>query len=94
MAMILIHIAALAVFALLLALTRNLLGNSKMPPVELRGKTLVVLGLGGSGEQIARQRRRQKTARGCVPAGARCRQALRRCRSALPSRSCQAGRAR
>jgi phosphoglycerate dehydrogenase-like enzyme/glyoxylase-like metal-dependent hydrolase (beta-lactamase superfamily II) len=42
-------------FALLLALTRNLLGKEKMPPVELRGKTMLLVGLGGSGEQIARR---------------------------------------
>jgi cyclase len=42
-------------FALILALTRNLSGKSKLPPVELRGKTMVLLGLGGSGEQIARR---------------------------------------
>jgi phosphoglycerate dehydrogenase-like enzyme/glyoxylase-like metal-dependent hydrolase (beta-lactamase superfamily II) len=42
-------------FALLLALTRNLLGKEKTPPVELRGKSLLLLGLGGSGEQIARR---------------------------------------
>jgi phosphoglycerate dehydrogenase-like enzyme len=42
-------------FALLLALTRNLLGKEKMPPIELRGKTMLLLGLGGSGEQIARR---------------------------------------
>jgi phosphoglycerate dehydrogenase-like enzyme/glyoxylase-like metal-dependent hydrolase (beta-lactamase superfamily II) len=40
-------------FALLLALTRNLLGKNKTPPVELRGKTMLLVGLGGSGEQIA-----------------------------------------
>lgn len=44
-----------ATFALLLGLTRNLLGKAKIPPVELRGKTLLVLGLGGAGEQIARR---------------------------------------
>jgi phosphoglycerate dehydrogenase-like enzyme len=42
-------------FALLLALTRNLLGKEKTPPVELRGKTMLLVGLGGSGEQIARR---------------------------------------
>ncbi len=42
-------------FALLLALTRNLQGKDKMPPVELRGKTMLLVGLGGSGEQIARR---------------------------------------
>src|SRR5262249_60217418 len=42
-------------FALILALTRNLSGKSKLPPVELRNKTMVVVGLGGSGEQIARR---------------------------------------
>src|SRR5262249_23832647 len=42
-------------FALLLALTRNLLGKEKTPPVELRGKSLLLVGLGGSGEQIARR---------------------------------------
>ncbi len=42
-------------FALLLALTRNLLGKGKMPPTELRGKTMLLVGLGGSGEQIARR---------------------------------------
>jgi phosphoglycerate dehydrogenase-like enzyme/glyoxylase-like metal-dependent hydrolase (beta-lactamase superfamily II) len=42
-------------FALLLALTRNLLGKEKMPPMELRGKKMLLLGLGGSGEQIARR---------------------------------------
>lgn len=42
-------------FALILALTRNLSGKSKMPPVELRGKKMLLVGLGGSGEQIARR---------------------------------------
>jgi phosphoglycerate dehydrogenase-like enzyme/glyoxylase-like metal-dependent hydrolase (beta-lactamase superfamily II) len=42
-------------FALILALTRNLSGKSKMPPVELRGKTMLVVGFGGTGEQIARR---------------------------------------
>ena len=42
-------------FALLLALTRNLLGKEKTPPTELRGKTMLLVGLGGSGEQIARR---------------------------------------
>jgi phosphoglycerate dehydrogenase-like enzyme len=42
-------------FALLLGLTRNLLGKSKRPPVELRGKTMLLVGLGGSGAQIARR---------------------------------------
>jgi phosphoglycerate dehydrogenase-like enzyme/glyoxylase-like metal-dependent hydrolase (beta-lactamase superfamily II) len=42
-------------FALVLALTRNLLGKEKMPPTELRGKTMLLVGLGGSGEQIARR---------------------------------------
>ncbi|MFO0926805.1 MAG: NAD(P)-dependent oxidoreductase [Gemmataceae bacterium] len=44
-----------ATFALLLGLTRNLLGKTKTPPVELRGKTLLVVGLGGAGEQVARR---------------------------------------
>jgi phosphoglycerate dehydrogenase-like enzyme/glyoxylase-like metal-dependent hydrolase (beta-lactamase superfamily II) len=42
-------------FAMVLALTRNLLGKEKMPPTELRGKTMLLVGLGGSGEQIARR---------------------------------------
>jgi phosphoglycerate dehydrogenase-like enzyme len=42
-------------FALLLALTRNLSGKAKRPPVELRGKTMLLVGLGGAGEQIARR---------------------------------------
>jgi phosphoglycerate dehydrogenase-like enzyme/glyoxylase-like metal-dependent hydrolase (beta-lactamase superfamily II) len=42
-------------FALLLALTRNLSGKGKTPPSELRGKTVLLLGLGGSGVQIARR---------------------------------------
>jgi phosphoglycerate dehydrogenase-like enzyme/glyoxylase-like metal-dependent hydrolase (beta-lactamase superfamily II) len=42
-------------FALLLALTRNLLGKSKTPTVELHHKTMLLVGLGGTGEQIARR---------------------------------------
>jgi phosphoglycerate dehydrogenase-like enzyme/glyoxylase-like metal-dependent hydrolase (beta-lactamase superfamily II) len=42
-------------FALLLALTRNLSGKNKTPPTELRGKTILLVGLGGSGVQIARR---------------------------------------
>lgn len=42
-------------FALILALTRNLSGKTKLPPVELRGKTMVVVGFGSTGEQIARR---------------------------------------
>jgi phosphoglycerate dehydrogenase-like enzyme/glyoxylase-like metal-dependent hydrolase (beta-lactamase superfamily II) len=42
-------------FALLLALTRNLHGKQKTPRTELRGKTMVLLGLGGSGVEIARR---------------------------------------
>ncbi len=42
-------------FALLLALTRNLSGKGKTPPSELRGKTILVVGLGSSGVQIARR---------------------------------------
>jgi phosphoglycerate dehydrogenase-like enzyme/glyoxylase-like metal-dependent hydrolase (beta-lactamase superfamily II) len=42
-------------FALLLALTRNVLGKDKTPPTELRGKTMLLLGLGGSGVEIARR---------------------------------------
>jgi phosphoglycerate dehydrogenase-like enzyme/glyoxylase-like metal-dependent hydrolase (beta-lactamase superfamily II) len=42
-------------FALILALTRNLSGKTKLPPVELRGKTMLVIGFGGTGEQIARR---------------------------------------
>jgi phosphoglycerate dehydrogenase-like enzyme/glyoxylase-like metal-dependent hydrolase (beta-lactamase superfamily II) len=42
-------------FALLLALTRNVLGKGKMPPTEVRGKTILLIGLGGSGAQIARR---------------------------------------
>lgn len=42
-------------FALLLALTRNLLGKERTPPVELRGRTVLVVGLSGAGEQMARR---------------------------------------
>jgi phosphoglycerate dehydrogenase-like enzyme/glyoxylase-like metal-dependent hydrolase (beta-lactamase superfamily II) len=42
-------------FALILALTRNLSGKAKTPPTELRSKTILLVGLGGSGEQIARR---------------------------------------
>jgi phosphoglycerate dehydrogenase-like enzyme/glyoxylase-like metal-dependent hydrolase (beta-lactamase superfamily II) len=42
-------------FALLLALTRNLSGKNKTPRTELRGKTILLVGLGGSGVQIARR---------------------------------------
>lgn len=42
-------------FALLLTLTRNVLGKNKLPPVELAGKTMLVLGFGSTGEQIARR---------------------------------------
>jgi phosphoglycerate dehydrogenase-like enzyme/glyoxylase-like metal-dependent hydrolase (beta-lactamase superfamily II) len=42
-------------FALLLALTRNLLGKGKTPPVELRDKTMLLVGQGDSAERIARR---------------------------------------
>src|SRR5262245_57006282 len=42
-------------FALLLGLTRNLLGKRAMPPVELRNKTMLLVGLGSTGEQVARR---------------------------------------
>ena len=42
-------------FALVLALTRNLTGKGTSPRTELRGKTMLLLGLGGSGEEIARR---------------------------------------
>jgi phosphoglycerate dehydrogenase-like enzyme/glyoxylase-like metal-dependent hydrolase (beta-lactamase superfamily II) len=42
-------------FALLLALTRGVAPGAKGPRQELRGKTMLVIGLGGSGTQISRR---------------------------------------
>jgi phosphoglycerate dehydrogenase-like enzyme/glyoxylase-like metal-dependent hydrolase (beta-lactamase superfamily II) len=42
-------------FALLLSLTRNLRGKSKTPPSELAGKRLLLIGLGTSGNEIAKR---------------------------------------
>ncbi|MFO0845742.1 MAG: NAD(P)-dependent oxidoreductase [Gemmataceae bacterium] len=42
-------------FALLLQLTRGVMGKKAMPPVELRGKTMLVIGSGDTADQVAKR---------------------------------------